>query len=125
MVKVVAEMPETIRAAEITRAIITLRMCLASIRGLRSCCLLCHVKGASPLGLPYCEECRSFALSRSAAEQLADGEGRCRDAGDDQGRRNHESDNHFTHVSFLHKGFEVMLSTLSCKRGIAPRIAVL
>ena len=64
------------------------------------------------------------ALSRSAADQLAAGEGRYRDAGDDEGRRNHESDDQLTHGSCLHKGFEVMLSALPCQRGIAPSIAV-
>jgi hypothetical protein len=63
-------------------------------------------------------------VSASADGQLAAGEGRCRDAVDDQGRRNHESNDQLTHVSFLHQGLEGMLSTLPCKRGIAPIIAV-
>jgi hypothetical protein len=46
--KVVAETPETIKAAEIMRAMISLRMCLASIRGLRWFYLLCHVRGHRP-----------------------------------------------------------------------------
>src|SRR6266550_3428876 len=45
-------MPETTRAAEIMMAMITLRMCLSSLGGSRLCCRLCHVRGASPLGLP-------------------------------------------------------------------------
>ena len=64
------------------------------------------------------------AVSTSAAGNLAAGEGRCRDAGYDKGRRNHESNDQLTHVSFLHQGLEGMLSTLPCKRGIAPIIAV-
>jgi hypothetical protein len=61
------------------------------------------------------------AVSRSAAGKLAAGEGRCRDrdAGYDEGRRNHESNDQLTHVSFLHQGLKGMLSTLPCKRGIA------
>ena len=55
---------------------------------------------------------------------LTAGEGRCRDAGHDEGRRNHESNDQFTHESFLHERFEVVLETLSCMKGITPRIAV-
>jgi hypothetical protein len=50
----------------------------------------------------YCDECCSITLSGSAADQLAAGESRCRDAGDNEGRRNHESNDQLTHVSFLH-----------------------
>ena len=64
------------------------------------------------------------AVSISTAGILAAGEGRCRDAGYDEGCRNHESDHQLTHGSCLHQGFEVILSSLPCKRGIAPRIAV-
>jgi hypothetical protein len=45
-------------------------------------------------------------VGRSDTGKLAAGEGRCRDAGHDEGRRNHESDDQLTHVSFLHKGLE-------------------
>jgi hypothetical protein len=63
-------------------------------------------------------------VSTSAAGKLAAGEGRCRDAGDDKGCRNHEGDDHFTHESCLHRVFEVVSFVLPCKRGITPRIAV-
>ena len=49
--KVVAETPETMKAAEITRAMISLRMSRSSIRSLRLFWILCHVWGASPVEL--------------------------------------------------------------------------
>jgi hypothetical protein len=64
------------------------------------------------------------AFSRSAAGKLAAGECGCRDTGDDEGRRNHEGDDQLTHVSCLRKGFGMVQSVLPCKRGIAPRIAI-
>jgi hypothetical protein len=122
--KVVAEMPETTRAAEIMRAMISLRMCLSSLGGSRLCCRLCHVRGASPLELPLGLTTLLATPSPGSADKLAGREGRCRDAGDNQGGGNHEGNDQLTHVSFLPWGFEVMLSTLPCKRGIAPGIAV-
>jgi hypothetical protein len=82
-VKVVAEMPDTIRAAEIMRAIITLRMCLSSLGGSRLCYRLCHVRGALPLELPLGLTTLLAARSPGSAGKLAAGEGRHRDAGYD------------------------------------------
>lgn len=64
------------------------------------------------------------ALSPYTMGKLTGREGRCRDTGYDKSRRDHNDADQLTHVSCLHKGCEVALSVLPCKRGIAPSIAV-